>query len=94
MSERPEELSRIDVAKGVINDRVMALHGGAHAGYANTAPLFVGMPITHDEATWLTSISAVESAEQIAKGIPVVDVLRGAFEWTLLVGIAAGMAGE
>lgn len=82
----------VEVAKGLVNERVMALLNGETGGHANTAPLFVGMPLNHSEGSWLCSITCTETLEKLQRGMDPTLVLQGAFEWTLLVGMAAGLA--
>lgn len=89
----PDELSAIDRAKEIVNERVMSLLGGEIGGHADTAPLWIGMPITHDEGAWIAAVAVRESIENMAAGQPVVDVLQGMLEWALLVGIVAGLKG-
>jgi hypothetical protein len=89
-----QDLHRIDRAKDLVNERVLSLLGGEHDGHANTAPLFIGLPITHHEGAWLAEITVRETVEKLDHGMPVADVLQGAFEWMLIVGIIAGEAGD
>jgi hypothetical protein len=79
----------VDRAKEVINNRILAMLDGEHAARASTAPLYVGMPVAQGEGSWLCGVTLRESMEKVEQGIPVQEVLQGALEWMLLVGMAA-----
>lgn len=87
-----EAASPIDRAKAIVNDRILAL--GLNDTFQSYAPVYTGLPITHDEGQYLIEVLERDLAKQLERGVPLHNAMGGALNWAFLVGLFAGQGSE
>ena len=81
--------ARIDRAKAIVNDRLLAL--GKDDTYE---PVYSGLPVTHGEGVYLLKILERDLADCVNRGIPLNQAMAGHLHWAFLVGVFVGKDAE